>query len=199
LGKAGLGRWKADMAAARADLRSLSTPSGGAIAIRHPIAEQPRCKAHRVIYHLGVNAMEQAYLDKAENYPGLGPHYFAARDAVEQFMAKFEPEHFAPLLKKFTDSFYEQMLESLQASLMFDLESNLQSHLWRGIDDSVKALMTGERWALERYALGERWDHEKIREAVAKHIPAELQDARIKDLEAEVDRLRKDAEFYKRR
>jgi hypothetical protein len=50
--------------------------------------------------------------------------------------------------------------------------------------------MTGERWALERYTLGKYGDGEKARAAVAAHIPKEIQDARIADLEAENKRLR---------
>lgn len=142
--------------------------------------------------------MDQQFLDKAAEHPYLGPHYFAARETVEKFMAQFEPEHFEPLLKKAAETFYSQMLESLQDHLLSDVENNLQGTIWRQIDDSVKALLTGERWALERYALGERYDGEKIREAVAKHIPVELQDARIKDLEAEIEKLHKDISYLRR-
>jgi hypothetical protein len=67
------------------------------------------------------------------------------------------------------------------------------------VDDTVRALLGGNEWALKRYALGARHDHGAIRAAVAKHIPAELQDARIADLEAEVDRLRKDLEWWRTR
>lgn len=142
--------------------------------------------------------MDQTFLDQAVDYPTLGPHYFAARKTAEEFMAKFEPEHFEPLIKKASEAFYSQMQESLEASLLSDVESNIQGTIWRQIDDSVRALMGGERWALERYALGTRYECDKIREAVAKHIPAELQDARVVDLEAENKRLREDNEMLRR-
>lgn len=142
--------------------------------------------------------MDQKFLDEGAAHPVLGPHYFAARAAAEEFMAKFEPEHFKPLIKKAADEFYSQMQESLEASLLSDVESNIQGTIWRQIDDSVRALMGGERWALERYALGTRYDCDKIREAVAKHIPAELQDKRVADLEAEVKRLSEQLEWHRR-
>jgi hypothetical protein len=142
--------------------------------------------------------MEQQYLDKAAEHPTLGPHYFAARDAAEKFMADFEAENFSPLLKKAAETFMETMQESLENWLLSNVESNLQGTIWRQIDESVKALLSGERWALERYALGERYDCEKIRVAVAKHIPSELQDKRIADLEAENKRLREDLAWHRR-
>lgn len=141
--------------------------------------------------------MEQAFLDEAAKYPELGPHYFAARKTAEEFMAKFEPEHFDPLIKKAADAFMMQMQESLEGWFLGNVESNIQGEIWRRIDDSVRALLSGERWALERYALGSRYNCDKIRAAVATHIPAELQDARLKDLEAENDRLRKDIEIMR--
>jgi hypothetical protein len=142
--------------------------------------------------------MEQAYLDKAAEYPSLGPHYFVARDVAEKFMAGFEAEHFEPVVKKAADDLYSALHERLESFLMSDVESNIQGTIWRQIDESVKALLSGQRWALERYLLGPKYEHDKIRAAVAKVIPEELQNARIKDLEEEIERLRKDNECLRR-
>lgn len=142
--------------------------------------------------------MDQVFLDKGADHPVLGPHYFAARQTAEEFMNSFEPKHFEPMVRKAADAFMEQAQDALEAWFLSNVESNLHSTIWRQIDDSVKALLGGERWALERYALGERYDCEKIRAAVAAHIPAELQDARCKDLEAENKRLREHNETLMR-
>ena len=142
--------------------------------------------------------MDQIFLEQGAEYPVLGPHYFAARKAAEEFMEHYEPKNFEPMVRKAADAFMEQAQEALEAWFLSNVESNLHGTIWRQIDDSVRALMGGERWALERYALGSRYDCDKIRETVAKHIPQELQDARIKDLEEEIARLRKDIEFYRR-
>ena len=142
--------------------------------------------------------MEQAYLDKAEEYPELGPHYFAAREVAKTFMAEFQADHFDPLIKKASDDFYAKMQETLESYLLSDVESNIQSTIWRQIDDSVKALLSGHQWALERYALGERYDHKEIREALAKLIPAELQEKRVADLEVEVKELKERLAYWQR-
>lgn len=143
--------------------------------------------------------MDQKYIDQAEGYEVLGPNYFAAREVAEAFMAKFEVDHFKPLLKKAADELYSQMQESLESYLLGDVESNIQGTIWRQIDDSVKAILSGEKWAVSKYMLGERYDCDKVREAVAKVIPKELQDARVKDLEAEVERLKESLRHYQNR
>lgn len=142
--------------------------------------------------------MDQVFLDKGAEHPVLGPHYFAARQVAEEFMAEFEPKQFEPMVRKAADAFMEQAQDALENWLLSNVESNLQGTIWRQIDDSVKALLGGERWALDRYALGERYDCEKIRAAVAKHIPVELQEKRVADLEAENKRLREHNETLQR-
>jgi hypothetical protein len=99
------------------------------------------------------------------------------------------------MVGKFSDEFYRRASEMFDQYLLNDASCNLQNAIWHQIDESVKALLSGEQWALERYALGERYDHEKIREAIAKHIPNELRDKRIDDLEAEVKQLKESLRF----
>ncbi|MGY3359788.1 acylphosphatase [Bradyrhizobium sp. GM0.4] len=140
--------------------------------------------------------MEQKYLDQAQGYDVLGPNYFAAREVAEKFMEKFEAEHFKPVIKKVADELYSQMQECLENYLLSDVESNIQGTIWRQIDDSVEAILSGKEWALKKYLLGERYDHGQIREAVAKVVPKQLQDARVKDLEAEVERLKEQVRIF---
>jgi hypothetical protein len=137
-------------------------------------------------------------IEQAAKYPGLGPAYFEARVIVERQMAKFEAEHFEPLLKKFTDAFREKLWDDVRDHMLGDTEMNLQSHIYHMVDSCMHAILAGEQWAIERYAL-QKYDARKAREAIAKHIPAELQNARIADMEEEIARLRRDLEFYHRR
>ena len=137
-------------------------------------------------------------LAEASKYPTLGPAYFEARAIVEKQMAKFEPEHFKTLIESFAKQFAEKLWDDVRNHLLSDTELNLQGEMYRMVDNCIEALLTGERWAIERYALRD-YGQEKVRAAVAKHIPEELQDRRIADLEAEVERLKKDLQFYRNR
>ena len=119
----------------------------------------------------------------------LGPAYFAARRVCASAIEAFEAEHMAPIVKKLTDEVTDKLWDVVRDHLWSDTEYNLQGQMWRMVDDCVKALLSGEEWAVRKFALGERYDCEKVRAAVAKHIPVELQDARIADLEKEVARL----------
>lgn len=143
--------------------------------------------------------MDQKYIDQAEGYEVLGPNYFAAREVAEKFMERFEGDHFKPVIKKIADELYSQMQESLENYLLSDVESNIQGTIWRQIDDSVKAILSGEKWAINKYLLAERYECDKIRAAVAKVVPKELQDARVADLEAEVERLKDQVRSYQSR
>lgn len=134
----------------------------------------------------------------AEQYQNLGPAYFAAGEIAEQFMSSFTEEQFRPLIDKFAREFNDRLWNDLESSLLGDTQSNLQSSMWRMVDQCVTAILSGERWVMEKYALGSRYDCDKVRETVAKHIPAELQNKRVADLEEEVKRLREDNEFLRR-
>lgn len=144
------------------------------------------------------HAMEPEHIAAADGYETLGPAYFKAREIAERAMAPFEAEHFKPLIDKFADDFRDKLWSSVQDSLICDVETNIQNELWRTIDGAVFALLSGDRWALERYALGTRYEQEKVREAVAKHIPQELQDKRILELQERVAELEKSLEFERR-
>lgn len=143
-------------------------------------------------------AFTEADLAQAEQYDGLGPAYFAARRACESAMAAFDAEHMKPIVKKASDDLYEQLLETVQDHLWVNAEMNLQGKMYRMVDECVQALLGGREWALKRYVLGQ-YDCDKIRAAVAAHIPKELQDARIADLEAELKRVKSDLEWFRAR
>lgn len=135
-------------------------------------------------------------------HPALGPAYFAARRVVEGAMAAFQDEHIEqhvkPIIKKTSDELYEHLMRTTQDYLWSNAEMNLQGEMWRMVDQIVKALLSGEGWAVKKYVLGERYDCDKVRATVAQHVPVELQDARIADLEAEVTRLTDEIAWLRR-
>jgi hypothetical protein len=134
----------------------------------------------------------EADVAEAEADPVLGPAYFAARRASENFMAAFEAEHFKPLIDKFAGDLQDKLWSDLENFLLSDTESNLHTSMWRMVDDVVRAICGGEQWGLQRYALGDRHDCAKVRETLCRLIPAELQDARVADLEAQLAKVSAD-------
>ena len=139
----------------------------------------------------------EKHLEDGREHEVLGPAYFCSREVVERAMAGVQSSQFKPLLDRLTKEINDTIWSGIQDHLLSDTEMNLQGAMYGQVDDCVKALLSGEEWALQRYALGSRYDHEKIRAAVARHIPTELQDARVADLEAKVEQLQKDLKFYR--
>jgi len=136
-------------------------------------------------------------IKRASNMPPLGPHYFSSRRFAEDVMKDVEVTFFEPALKKFSDDIYSAVLQKVEDWLASDSEANVQGHIWRTVDQIVCGILSGEQWVMDRYALGSKHDCAKAREAIARHIPKELQDARIADLEDEINRL-KDTIMYLR-
>lgn len=137
-------------------------------------------------------------LREAERCEALGPAYFVARRVTERAMAAFEDKHLKPLIETAARQFQEKLWDDVQLSLWSDTEMNLQSEMWRTVDSIVLAIMGGKQWALQRYALGPKHDCEEVRAAVARHIPREIMDRRIIDLEEQVKSLTERLEWARR-
>lgn len=137
--------------------------------------------------------------DVAESNQYLKPSYFAARRVVEEAMKGFTAEALEPLVKTAVDAFTEKLQSDVEDYIWQNAELNLQSKMERMVERTVQALLSGETWALNAYPLAKTHDAAKVREAIAKHIPQELQEARLAELEKEVARLREDLRFYRER
>jgi hypothetical protein len=107
-------------------------------------------------------------------------------------MAGFEAEHFKPMIDKFGREFADALWESVKDHLLSDTELNLQGSMWHQVDQIMQGALSGERWIMDRYVLGDKYDCGKARAAIAKHIGDELAAKRIEDLEAEVAKLKED-------
>ena len=137
---------------------------------------------------------------ESERCETFGPAYFASRRFAETFMAGFEAEHFKPLIKKLADDVHDRLWSDVVTHLASDTESNIQGEMWRQVDATVNALLSGTPWALKRYVTDQKYgDGEAVRAAVAKLVPVELQDKRVADLEQKVAELKKEIEFLRRR
>jgi hypothetical protein len=138
----------------------------------------------------------------AESHPVLGPEYSAARSFMEKFMVGWEDEHLKPLAdaiaKEVADKIRDRVWDDFRDHLLSDTEQNAAGAMRGMVHDTVKALLGGKRWALDRYPMAERYDADEIRAAIAKHIPDEIAAARIADLEAELKKARDDLEWMRR-
>lgn len=128
--------------------------------------------------------------EKMAAYPSLGPNYEAGRIIAERFMAQFQEQQFRSLIDKFAGEFQDRLWSDLEASLLSDTESNLAGTIWRRVEATVEALLSGKEWALRQYVTDKKYsDGEEIRAAIAKHIPKELQDAQVADRDDKIFKL----------
>lgn len=142
-------------------------------------------------------------IEFGENHPILGPEYSAARSFMDRFAESFRDEHLQPMAdeitKAVTDKIREKVWDDFRDFLVADTEQNAAGAIRSMVNDTVKALLSGEPWAMQRYPLSARYDAEKVRAAIAAHIPGELAKARIADLEKQLADLRQTIEWARGR
>lgn len=134
----------------------------------------------------------------AESHKALGPAYEFAHRVCERQMEAFQDEHMKPLIDEAVKQFQEGLWDAVESHLWSDTEMNLQGKMWRAVDGIVEGILGGRPWVLNRFVLGESYNCEEIRKTLAGYVPRELQDARIADLEAEVERLREQLSWERR-
>ena len=126
----------------------------------------------------------------AEKYPGLGPHYWPSQRIVEAALKLLTSDAAKVIAERVATEIYQQIVDATQDALWQDAQMNLQSKMWHMVDEIVRAILSGNRDVINRYALENRYDCEAVRKAVAGHIPQEIMTARIADLEYENERLK---------
>lgn len=126
---------------------------------------------------------------RAANYGTLGPGYFAARRVAERLMAGADVEPLQKVAAKVVDDVRDAVYDYVETHLLSDLEANIQGKIEDMLDSTVKALLTGEAWAMNRYPLSTRYDAVDVRAACAKHGGEPLLMARIADLEKRIAEL----------
>lgn len=122
----------------------------------------------------------------AEEYPSLGPAYFASQRFAEGLMEGFREDHLQPIIKMIADAVNDKLWDDARDYLLSDTESNVAGAVREMVEQTVVALLTGKQWAMARYPYADYTKGEEIRAAVAKHGSDELLMRRIADLEAEV-------------
>jgi hypothetical protein len=139
-----------------------------------------------------------ADIKKSEGYETLGPGYFAARRIAETIMRGADGEPLHAVADHCVEKIRQEVYRYCEDHLLSDLEINVQGHIVNLVDSTVQALLVGQPWAIERYAVSQRYQADEVRAAVAKHGGEPLLLARVADLEKEVARLKADLAYYRR-
>lgn len=135
----------------------------------------------------------------AAEHPSLGANWNTSYRIAEAVMADWQDDDFKKIVDKAVDAIGEKLWDSVRDSLAFDTQCNIRGYIRQMVDETVIALLLGERWALERYPLAKNHDGEKIRKAIAEHIPDEIIDGRLSDIAADNAYLRNAVKALKER
>jgi hypothetical protein len=129
----------------------------------------------------------------ANEHQQLGAEYFVAREAAKRFLEHWQEEHAQQLaeaiMKPVLDAVQEKVWDAFRDWLLNDTEHNAHLTMTRMVEDSVLALIGGDKWANVKYISPEGHRTEKVRETLAKLYSDEIKDGRIADLEKQVARL----------
>ena len=116
----------------------------------------------------------------------LGPEYRASQRFAEGVMKGFQEEHLQPIIKMIIDQVTDKLWDVARDYLLADTETNVAGAVRDMVNQTVDALLTGKKWAMDRYLYADYSRGEDIRKAVAAHGGDELLMRRIADLEAEL-------------
>lgn len=140
---------------------------------------------------------------EAESHPTLGAEYFAAREVAERFLKNWQQDHAEKLaeaiMRPVLDAVQEKVWDAFKDFLLSDTEQNVQSEMRHMVENSVRALIGGDKWANVKYIETSYGDGKKVRETLAQLYRDEIKDGRIRDLESEVQRLKDNLRFHENR
>jgi hypothetical protein len=131
------------------------------------------------------------------NFPTLGPGWAASRRVAEKILGDWSEDGFKKIIDKTVYEIGARLWDDVRNSLQDDMESNIAGYIRAMVDETVNALLTGQTWAMERYPLSQLYQGDVIRAAIASHIPVELLDARIADLEEKNKTMADAIEVYR--
>ncbi|WP_372570396.1 hypothetical protein [Ruegeria jejuensis] len=135
----------------------------------------------------------QEQTEFAESSPTLGAEYKAASEVANRFLVHWQEEHAEKLakavMKPLMDEIQSQVWDAFRDYLFCDTEYNAAGVMRDMVENSVKALIGGEKWANRKYISPEGYRTEEVRKTLAKLYADEIKDARIADLEKEVEQL----------
>ncbi len=135
---------------------------------------------------------------EAAGYTNLGPAYFAARRAADALFTGDKALEFNKVLDQASNKIKDALYEYTSGYLKSDMQDVLESYIRQMVEDTVKALCTGEEWALKQYPLSQYHDGQQIRAAIAQHCGESVLKLRVVELEKEVARLTESIGYMRR-
>lgn len=139
----------------------------------------------------------------AERHLSLGAEYADANEAAERFLAHWKEEHAEKLaeeiMKPVMDAVTDKVWDAFRDHILSDTEMNISGYMRDMVEKSVRALIGGQKWANVKYISPEGYQTEEVRKTLAKMYSDEIKDARIADLERELEQVKERLEWERRR
>lgn len=120
---------------------------------------------------LGFTAADHA---AAEDYPSLGPEYFASRRVVDNLFERLTESGLEQVVDKTVRDIQDKLWDAVRDHLLSDASQNVMGHMRQMVEGTVFAILQGRRWALERYPLSKYHDGQSVRLAIVEHCGTEL-------------------------
>lgn len=130
--------------------------------------------------------------------PVLGPEYRASLRWSEAVTSALDPGQIKPIIDKAADDLRDAIWTATVDHLLSDTEHNAAGAVRYMVEQTVRALLTGSQWAMERYPYADYSKGVEVRAAVAKHGSDELLMRRIADLEAELAKKEETIQWMRR-
>lgn len=138
------------------------------------------------------NAITDDDINSGREMPELGAHYFSARRFADGLLKNVEPDVMKPVIDKIAEQLIEAVWDATKNWLLTDTEANVQGHIWEMVDRIVSAILGGEEWAVKTFALGNRYNTAKIREALVRQFPDELRTVLVAERDKQIAELKKE-------
>lgn len=146
-----------------------------------------------------VGSVQPADVAEGEASPVLGPVYFAARRWADGLVPAYQEGALAKIVKRAAEQFLAELQEGAENYLLADVSSNVQGHVWHLVDRIVEdGIVGGVPWVVQRYGLGERYQCQVLRVALAEHCKEVLVPMVAQRLRDEAGQALQSRDWYRR-
>jgi hypothetical protein len=146
-----------------------------------------------------VGSVQPEDVAEGEASPVLGPVYFAARRWADGLVPAYQEGAFAAIVRRAAEQFLAELQEGAENYVLADVSSNVQGHVWHLVDRIVEdGIIGGTPWVVQRYGLGERYQCQALRVALAEKCRDVLVPMVAQRLRDEADQALQSRDWYRR-